>query len=45
MDMPKYDEDELPEERGECSSCGETLEDCARLSEENDRREKERKRR
>lgn len=38
--MPKYDEDgRIPEEYGECSSCGETLEDCARLSAENDRRE------
>lgn len=43
--MLKYDDDELPEARGECSSCGETLENCERLSEENNRREKERKRR
>jgi hypothetical protein len=31
-----YSDDEIPEDFGECSSCGETLEDCERLSREND---------
>jgi len=42
--MRKYTDDEIPEDYGECSSCGETLEECARLSEENDRQAKETKR-
>jgi hypothetical protein len=33
-----YSEDEIPEDFGECSSCGETLEECERLSRENDER-------